>query len=157
MHGSIRQVWLFGVIAVWLVLDDLVYDDLEERRELVSFVLLLLELIEKSSECLRPALIHLDHLGLHVKQHIVDIVKVLFCECLQDEKTARIIQDHALITLESKITDSLQKLDLVHLLLRMNLTVSLPIARLELFLGRVLVFLLLSVDLFLRDSTKMSH
>ena len=108
MHGSIRQVWLFGVIAGWLVLDDLVYDNLEERRELVSFVLLLLELIEKSSECLRPALIHLDHLGLHVKQHVVYIVKVLFCERLQDEKTARIIQDHALIALESKITDSLQ-------------------------------------------------
>ena len=48
------------------MLDDLRDYYLEEGGQLITFPLLLLKLVEKAGECFRPALVHLDHLGLDV-------------------------------------------------------------------------------------------
>ena len=54
-------------IGAWrFVLDDLRDYHLEEGGQLITFPLLLLKLVEKAGECFRPALVHLDHLGLDV-------------------------------------------------------------------------------------------
>ena len=73
------------------MLDDFRDYDLEQGCKLISLTLLLLKLVKEAGECFRPALIHLDHLGLHVQQHIVDVVQVLLSEGLQDEEAARVV------------------------------------------------------------------
>ena len=104
-----------ALLAVWrLVLDDLADDDLEQRGQLVPLVLLLLELVEETGEGFGPALVHLDHLGLHVQKHIVDIVEVLLRKGLEDEQTRGIVQDHVLVAVQSEVTNGAQELDLVH-------------------------------------------
>ena len=66
MHRT-RQNRLLGLIIGRLVLNYLVNDDLEQRCQLVPLVLLLLKLVEEAGERLGPALVHLDHLRLHVQ------------------------------------------------------------------------------------------
>ena len=73
------------------MLNDLRDYDLEQGCQLISLTLLLLKLVKEAGKCFRPALIHLDHLGLHVQQHVVDVVQVLLSEGLQDEETARVV------------------------------------------------------------------
>ena len=70
------------------MLNDLRDNHLEQSSQLVSFALLLLKLVEKAGEGFRPALVHLDHLGLNVQQHVVNVVQVLLCKGLEDEQSA---------------------------------------------------------------------
>lgn len=72
-------------LACRLILDDLADDDLEQGRQFVTLVLLLLKLVEETCQGFGPALVHLDHLSLNVQQHVVDIVEVLLGEGLQDQ------------------------------------------------------------------------
>ena len=73
------------------MLDDLRDYHLEEGGQLITFPLLLLKLVEKAGECFRPALVHLDHLGLDVQQHVVNVVQVLLRKGLEDEQAARVV------------------------------------------------------------------
>ena len=56
------------------MLHDLADDHLEQCRELAAFVLLLFKLVEETSEGLRPALVHLDHLRLYIEKHSINII-----------------------------------------------------------------------------------
>ena len=73
------------------MLNDLRNDHLEQSGQFVTLTLLLLKLVEKAGECFRPTLVHLDHLGLDVQQHVVNVVQVLLCKGLEDEQAARIV------------------------------------------------------------------
>ena len=55
-----------GAFAGGLVLYNLTDNDLEQGRQFVTLVLLLLEFVEETGQGFRPALVHLDHLGLNV-------------------------------------------------------------------------------------------
>ena len=104
-------------VLIWLVPDDLVDDDLEERRQFVALALLLLEFIEEACEGFRPALVHLNHLRLNIQQHVVNVVQVLLSERLQNEQPTRVVQRHAFVPLGRKLTDRAQQLHLVQRLL----------------------------------------
>lgn len=73
------------------MLDDLRDYHLEEGGQLITLALLLLKLVEKAGECFRPTLVHLDHLGLDVQQHVVNVVQVLLRKGLEDKQAARIV------------------------------------------------------------------
>ena len=85
MHRT-SQNRLLGLVICRLIFNNLIDNNLKQRRQLIPLVLLLLKLVEESSERLRPALVHLDHLRLHIQQHVINVVEVLFCEGLQDKK-----------------------------------------------------------------------
>ena len=153
MHRT-RQHRLLGLVIGRLVLDYLVNDDLEQRCQLVPLVLLLLELVEEAGERLGPALVHLDHLRLHVQQHVVDVIEVLLSEGLQNEKAAGVIQDHAFVAFERKVANCAQKLRLVHRL-EVHLTFrGLLVSRLDILLGRVELHTLVDI---MRLSDNINH
>lgn len=135
MHRACQHR-LLGLIISRLILYYLIDDNLKQRCQFVPLVLLLFELVEESGERFRPTLVHLDHLGLHVKQHVVNIIEVLFRKSLQNEKATRVVQNHAFVALKGKVANRAQKLRLIHRL-EIHLIFDWLVARLYLFLGRV--------------------
>ena len=134
MHRACQHR-LLGLIISRLILYYLIDDNLKQCCQFVPLVLLLLKLVEESGERFRPTLVHLDHLGLHVKQHVVNVIEVLFRKSLQNEKATRVVQNHAFVALKGKVANRAQKLRLIHRL-EIHLIFDWLVARLYLFLGR---------------------
>ena len=135
MHRTCQN-WLLGLVISRLILNYLINDNLKQRRQFISLVLLLLKFVEETGERLRPTLVHLDHLSLHVQQHVVDVIEVLFRKSLQNEKATRVVQNHAFVALKGKVANRAQKLRLIHGL-EIHLGFGGLISRLHFCLGRV--------------------
>ena len=83
-----QLIWIKLILIVLFFLHDLLHNNLEELGKFISFLVLLLQLVEETSQGLRPALVKLHELALSVQNLVVHLLQILLGESEGNNKSA---------------------------------------------------------------------